>query len=106
METRQNEKQHKITKRHTNTVPDTFISPQGKGWIFLDWKASTDGRKVVAYKIQRRERPAGPWVDVGLAMEAETMLHDQERGKEWEYRVIAANEAGEGEASNTVMAVL
>ena len=31
---------------------------------------------------------------------------NQERGKEWEYRVIAVNKAGEGELSNTVMAVL
>jgi hypothetical protein len=29
-----------------------------------------------------------------------------ERGKKWEYRVIAANKAGEGEPSNAVAAVL
>jgi len=60
----------------------------------------------VTYKIQRRERPSGPWSDVGLAIESEITLSDQERGKEWEYRVIAVNKAGEGEPSNTVMAVL
>jgi len=79
---------------------------QGEGWIFLDWKAPTDGGKVAAYKIQRRERPSGPWSDVGLAIESEITLSDQERGKEWEYRVIAVNKAGEGQPSNTVMAVL
>jgi len=60
----------------------------------------------VTYKIQRRERPSGPWADVGLAIESEITLSDQERGKEWEYRVIAVNKAGEGQPSNTVMAVL
>jgi len=79
---------------------------QGEGWIFLDWKAPTDGGKVAAYKIQRRERPSGPWSDIGLAIESEITLSDQERGKEWEYRVIAVNKAGEGQPSNTVMAVL
>ncbi len=79
---------------------------EGEGWIYLDWKAPTDGGKVAAYKIQRRERPAGSGTDIGMAMETEATLPDQERGKEWEYRVLAANKAGEGEASNTVMAVL
>ncbi|UCC29353.1 MAG: fibronectin type III domain-containing protein [Phycisphaerales bacterium] len=41
-----------------------------------------------------------------MAIERQTTLSGQERGKEWEYRVIAVNKAGEGEASNTVMAVL
>jgi len=49
-------------------------------------------------------------------MDTEATLHNQARGKEWEYRaclcvsarrqVIAVNKAGEGEPSNTVMAVL
>ncbi len=62
--------------------------------------------KVAAYKIERRERPSGPWTDVGLAIESEITLSNQERGKEWEYRVIAVNKAGQGLPSNTVMAVL
>ncbi len=41
-----------------------------------------------------------------VAVETETTLGGQERGNEWEYRVLAVNKAGEGEPSNTVMAVL
>ena len=79
---------------------------QGEGWIFLDWKEPVDGGKPAAYKIQRRERPEGPWMDVNMALESEITLADQTRGTEWEYRVIAVNKAGEGVPSNTVMAVL
>ena len=35
-----------------------------------------------------------------------TTLVDQSRGKDLEYRVLAINKAGEGEASNTVFVVL
>ncbi len=79
---------------------------QGEGWIYLDWKAPSDGGAVAAYKIQRRLRPDGSWSDVGMAIESEVTLTDQDRGQEWEYRVIAVNKTGEGLASNTVMAVL
>lgn len=79
---------------------------EGEGWIFLDWKEPVDGGQVASYKIERRERPEGPWSIAGMAMESEITLHNQERGKEWEYRVVAVNKAGEGMPSNTVMAVL
>ena len=79
---------------------------EGEGWIFLDWKSPTDGGKVASYKIERRERPEGAWSIAGMAMESEITQHNQERGKEWEYRVLAVNKAGEGMPSNTVMAVL
>jgi len=87
--------------------PRTLEAPrEGEGWIFLDWKDPVDGGKVASYKIERRERPEGPWSIAAMAMETEATLTGQERGKEWEYRVIAVNKAGEGMASNTVMAVL
>lgn len=79
---------------------------QGECWIFLDWKAPSEGGKVAAYKIKRRQRPSGPWTDAGMSIESEITLSDQARGEELEYRVIAVNKAGEGEPSNTVMAVL
>ena len=87
--------------------PRTLEAPkEGEGWVFLDWKEPVVGGAVAAYKIRRRLRPAGLWGDVGTAIESEITLIEQERGKEWEYRVIAINKAGESEPSNTVMAVL
>ena len=79
---------------------------QGEGWVFLDWKKPADGGAVAAYKIERRERPAGPWTLISMAIESEATLNNQERGKDWEYRIIATNKAGDGMPSNTVAAVL
>ena len=79
---------------------------QGEGWIFLDWKAPTEGGAAAVYKIERRLRPDGAWLNVGLAMETEATLTAQDRNKEWEYRVTAVNKAGDSLPSNTVMAVL
>ncbi|MCK5860956.1 MAG: fibronectin type III domain-containing protein [Candidatus Hydrogenedentes bacterium] len=85
----------------------TLIAPkEGEGWIRLEWKAPLTGDAVAAYQVERRERPEGLWGTVGLAMVTEQRLDNQERGKEWEYRVRAVNKAGDGPASNTVMAVL
>jgi hypothetical protein len=79
---------------------------QGDGWVFLDWKAPVDGGAPSAYKVTRRERPAGAWEDVATAVITEATLVEQPKGKELEYRIIAINKAGEGEPSNTEMAVL
>ena len=65
-----------------------------------------DGGAVAAYKIERRERPAGECILVSMAIESEATLNNQERGKDWEYRVIATNKAGESVPSNTVSAVV
>jgi len=65
-----------------------------------------DGGRVIAYNIQRRNRTDGAWQDVATAIETESTLVDQPKGKELEYRVVAINKAGVGSPSNTVMAVL
>jgi len=41
-----------------------------------------------------------------MAIESEATLNNQERGKDWEYRIFATNKAGESVTSNTVAAVL
>jgi len=79
---------------------------QGEGWVFLDWKAPIDGGAPAAYKVMRRERPAGLWEDAATAVITEATLVEQPRGKELEYRIIAINKAGDGESSNTAMVVL
>ena len=83
---------------------------QGKGWLFLDWKAPAVGGKPKAYKVQRRDVGAEPvsdrWKDVATAILTEATLVDQPEKTELEYRVIAVNKSGEGQASNTVMVVL
>ena len=83
---------------------------QGKGWVFLDWKAPADGGKPKAYKVQRRvvgiEPVSDRWADVATAILSEITLVAQPERTELEYRVIAINKAGEGQAGNTVMAVL
>ena len=87
--------------------PRALEAPQqGEGWVFLDWKKPADGGAVAAYKIERREQPTGDWVMVNMAIESEATLNNQERGKDWEYRIVATNKAGESVPSNTVAAVL
>lgn len=79
---------------------------QGEGWIFLDWKAPTEGGKPAAYRVLRRNRPDGPWTEVATAVVTEATLVEQPRGIELEYRAVAVNKAGDGEPSNTAMVVL
>jgi len=79
---------------------------QGEGWVFLDLKAPIDGGAAAAYKVIRRERPAGAWEEVATAVISEATLVEQPRGKELEYRIVAVNKAGDGEPSNTAMVVL
>jgi len=79
---------------------------QGDGWVVLDWKAPIDGGTPSAYKVMRRERPAGAWEDVATAVITEATLVEQPKTKELEYRIISVNKAGDGEPSNTAMVVL
>lgn len=41
-----------------------------------------------------------------MAMGSEATLRNQERDKDWEYKVIAVNKADEDPAGNAIMAVL
>jgi hypothetical protein len=80
---------------------------QGAGWLTLDWKQPADGGAPASYKIERRNvTESSTWTLAGMAIDIEATLNDQEHGKEWEYRVIAVNKAGESGPSNTVTAVL
>ena len=97
--------------RSPNDVPGQVrtleVVREGKDWIYLDWKEPTDGGPVPAYQIQRRRRDGdGAWINVGMAVESEATLNDQESGVEFEFQVVARNKSGEGPPSNIVRAVL
>lgn len=82
------------------------VAKQGAGWVVLDWKKPADGGKAAFFRVERRELPSGEWATASTALEFEITLDDQKHGKEWEYRIIAVNKAGESVPSNTVSAVL
>lgn len=82
------------------------IISQTDAAIKLDWKSAADGGRAKAYRIKRRERPAGDWEVCGATDETEILLTSQPRGKELEYMVVGFNSNGESTPSNTVAAVL
>lgn len=75
---------------------------QGEGWVYLDWKEPSDGGKVAAYKIQRSADGALTWKDVAITIISEYTLHNQLRGRNLLYQVVATNKAGDGKPSNVV----
>ena len=72
----------------------------------LDWKNPLDGGRVASYRVERRERPSGPWETCGATNLSEILLTNQPRGKDLEYRVIAFNSNGDSVPSNSVSATL
>jgi len=65
-----------------------------------------NGEYPPAARIAGDVGSAGSWEEVATAVISEATLVEQPRGKEFEYRIIAVNKAGEGEPSNTAMVVL
>jgi hypothetical protein len=82
------------------------VARSGKGWIFLDWKPPLEGGEVAAYKVQAAHPEDGVWKDVGMSVDTNLMLNDQERGVDLQYRVVAVNRVGDGPPGNIVRVVL
>ena len=90
-------------------VADLRIFKEGRDWIALDWDPppkETGTGKARAYRVERTRSGKDEWAPAGLAIEPSIMLKNQERGVEWQYRVIAINREGEGMESNVETAVL
>ena len=87
-------------------VRDIGTVSHGPGWLVLDWKSPVDGGQVAAYTIQRRRRAEGSWHDIGTSVDTEDLVANQERGVEFEYRVVAVNRAGTGKPSAAVAVTL
>jgi len=87
-------------------VRNLEASRQEANWVFLNWKRPSDGGRVTAYKVQRRLRDQGDWMDVTTALGGQITLRNQPQGEALEYRIVAINISGEGTPSNTVQVVL
>lgn len=75
---------------------------QGEGWVYIDWKEPAEGGKVAAYKVQRSMDGAMSWKDAAVTIGSEYTLHNQPRGKNILFQVVAINKVGEGTPSNIV----
>ena len=82
------------------------VTQQTAGGLTLRWKKPIEGGHPDYYKIERRERAEGDWELAGTSSLTESTLTNQERGKELEYHIVAANAAGDGMPSNNVTVVL
>ena len=92
--------------------PDDFLPiAEGQGTVWLKWSKPKTGGAVRNYLIQRRDQneaggPFTSWMLIDSTFNSEINISDQPRGIEMEYRVIAANEAGQSIPSNTAPVVL
>lgn len=88
--------------------PNSFAVFLEEDAVSFGWKEPADGGEVAFYELQGRLHGEGgsAWIIAGTSVETKITLHNQERGKEWEYRVIAVNKAGRSLPSNTVMVML
>jgi hypothetical protein len=76
------------------------------GKISLEWKSPSNGGKIAVYKVKRREKQEGDWLNIDVVTKTQTILSDQIRGREIEYTVAGFNRAGDGKDSNIVTAVI
>ena len=94
-----------VVKHDENNANANHIKRSRRGSIeSADRFIGQNGRPEGEFHLHSQN--AGDWMLVHMAVESEATLNNQERGKDWEYRVIATNKAGESTPSNTVAAVL
>ena len=82
------------------------VKREGKGWVYLDWKAPADGGAVSAYRVLNRTSGETEWKELLLCFESMTVLTDQPQGVDLEYQVVAINKAGVSLPSNLMMVSL
>ena len=87
-------------------VLDLTAVEQGAGWIHLEWKKPATGGTVAIYFVERLTPGASDWPHVAEVYAPKVILEKQERGIEFQYRIVASNKAGNGKPSNSVTAVL
>ena len=86
-------------------VRDFAIESTLAASVALHWRPPADGGPAAEYRVQRR-LPGGDWEDVATAVDNDYLLTDQPEGIEFDLRVVAVNQAGEGPPSTAVTLVL
>ena len=93
-----------------NMATDLTAGKEGAGTVTLQWKKPAGGGAVRNYIIERQQADdvgvLGNWQMLTFAYDNVVDLTDQPRGTQMQYRVIAANTAGQSNPSNTVPVVL
>jgi hypothetical protein len=84
---------------------------EGQGNIWLEWEKPATGGAVRNYIIERRQQPTGggefgAWSLCNTTYNCEIRLTEQPENVRLEYRVKAANTAGESLPSNSISVVL
>ena len=82
---------------------------QGDGEISLKWDKPTTGGKVATYILQSQVYAEGQWSNwqmVNFFYDHEVTITGQPTGVKINYRVIASNDAGQSNPSNTITVVL
>ncbi|CAF0846330.1 unnamed protein product [Brachionus calyciflorus] len=77
--------------------------------IEIGWKKPSNdgGAPIKGYIVERREKDGKKWNRINKDLNKETSFFDDKvlSGKEYEYRVLAVNEGGEGEPSTSPLVV-
>jgi len=90
---------------------DLHPTSEGQGMIWLNWEKPANGGTVRNYIIERRQQAQsggefGAWVLCNTTYNREIRLTEQPETVRLEYRVKAANTAGESMPSNSISVVL
>ena len=83
------------------------IAAAGPQGVRLRWQPPQDGGPAAAYRVQRRSSAAPCWRDAAGTTGTTVLVCpaagvERKAGGTVEYRVLAVNRAGTGEASNVV----
>ena len=79
---------------------------EGPGWVHLKWGKPVSGGKAAAYHIELLRPGDADWREIATCFETTTVLTEQERGVDLQYRIVSANRAGTGVPSNVITVVL
>nr|AZI15635.1 UNC-22 [Auanema rhodensis] len=95
-----------IVAKNQFDVPDAVEKPEVVDWdkdrIDIQWKPPADngGSPVQQYIVEKKERGSGLWTEAGKTAGTSFSATNLKPGVEYEFRVVAVNEAGPSDPSD------